>query len=255
FDAVALRAPVVRARAVGVRRRFVATALLAGAALFGALPTAAGAATRVARTFSAVGAHQFVVPVGVTEISVDVFGAQGGLNSACCAEALATLAVAPDDALTVVVGGRGGDAPLGTCGVGAGGFNGGGAGGRACNALGSQQGGSGGGGASEVRRGMTALVVAGGGGGKGVGSVLTSGGGAGGQSGTDADDNSWLTGVTGGTGATPITFGTKGLGSSFSMDGADGSAGQGGRGGDSFCAGAVTCYAGGGGGGGVFGGG
>jgi Big-like domain-containing protein len=261
FDAAAPRGLVARASTVGLRRRFFATALVAGATLLGALPATAGAAT-VTRTFSAAGAQQFVVPAGVTEISVDAFGARGGNFGGFGAEALATtLAVQPGESLTVVVGGRGGNGPWDACGGGSPGFNGGGAGGSTCNAAGSTAGGGGGGGASDVRRGTTALVVAGGGGGKGLGDLLNSEGGEGGLSGTDAADNSWIaaswgmTGAKPGTGATPTTFGTKGTGEFETMDGGDGAAGQGGPGGASNCAGSVRCFGGGGGGGGVFGGG
>jgi hypothetical protein len=265
FDAAARRGPVARATAAGVPRRWFATAVVAAGALLGVLPASAGAFTQ---TFSSVGEYQFVVPAGVTEVSVDAFGAKGGRTgvSGNGAEALAnTVAVTPKETLTVLVGGRGGDGS--TCQDGAGGFNGGGAGGMCFAGSQDEHTGGGGGGASEVRRGSIALIVAGGGGGGCAGfEWYGCQGGAGGESGTDGVDGYSPTagGVNGrgGRGATPTSFGIGGV-SAYGYQGwntcgynagGDGSPGQGGCGGATDTC-ACWSVGGGGGGGGVFGGG
>jgi hypothetical protein len=218
----------------------LATVLVATALGAGLIPASAGAFTQ---TFTTPGSQPFLVPDGVTRVSIDAFGARGGdaLNGIAAngAEGLATgIAVTPGETLTVVVGGHGGDGTYGPCVAGSAGSNGGGAGGG-CSGSFNGEGGGGGGGATEFLRGADALLVAAGGGGAG-GDGGTAG--SGGQSGTDGD------GDRGGTGATPTTFGVGGSG--VGNPGGDGSAGQGGAGGESAAA-----AAGGGGGGGVFGGG
>ncbi len=115
------------------------------------------------QTFSYTGGTQsFTVPIGVTSITVDAYGAQGGSGGGLGGRVQATLVVTPGQALQVRVGGQGGNSALG---VVTGGYNGGGSSGS----CGPQYCGSGGGGASDVRTGAFALadrlVVAGGGGG------------------------------------------------------------------------------------------
>lgn len=118
------------------------------------------------REFGYTGAPQsFVVPDCVSQVAVELWGAQGG-GSRCCDDSVqddggrgahvrARLDVTPGEVLRVFVGGRGGA-------EGEAGYNGGGAGGTF---------GGGGGGASDVRRGGDGLddrvlVAAGGGGGQ-----------------------------------------------------------------------------------------
>lgn len=114
-------------------------------------------------------AETWTVPEGVTEITAEVFGAQGGSNGnfttgGLGGKATSTLPVAPGEDLVITVGGAGGDG--GGCGATApaAGFNGGGNGtSSGCVA------GGGGGGASDIRIGGSTLaervLVAGGGGG------------------------------------------------------------------------------------------
>ena len=175
-------------------RRFTLLAVaaaLAGASAVGFTTGAVSAATPTTLVnFAFTGADgSFVVPAGVTQITIDGFGAQGGDGGTCGpakaasaasghgglgADGTSTIAVTPGETLTVVVGGQGGD---GTCVAlgegctpfpgtgGAGGFGGGGLGGNGGCPAGA---GGGGGGATMILRGTTPLfVVAGGGGGSG----------------------------------------------------------------------------------------
>ena len=142
------------------------------------------------QVFNAIGAQQnFVVPAGVTSVTVQAHGARGGRGSSLNVtpgnggSVTATIAVTPGETLALFVGGLGGDGHANA--PGAGGFNGGGTGPVVLNT------GGGGGGASDVRQGGSALanrvVVAGGGGGSGTGGGVAGGtGGAGGGT-TGAD--------------------------------------------------------------------
>lgn len=205
------------------------------------------------RTFSYTGAAQtFVVPEGVTLITVEAYGAEGGtaLNANPGVGGLggylrATLSVTPGATYQINVGGRGTN---GTSGVG---------------------GGAAGGGASDVRTGANALadrlIVAGGGGGGGTKSLATvagNGGNGGGETavaggGTDQ-------GAGGGGGGTPTAGGAGGgggqVGSAGSLAlggtgagsvgfvGVDGGFNGGGRGGNGGAGGGGGYYGGGGGG-------
>lgn len=185
------------------------------------------------------------VPAGVTSITVDAWGAQGGQGGTAAAtgglggHATATIAVTPGETLHVNVGGQGsfgtGPASAGCNG----GTAGGGEGGEGVNTFAA-----GGGGSSDVRQGGTALanriVVAGGGGGGGFNNAGGAGGGTAGGPGASAQ------GGTGGTQAGPGTGGGAG-----GEKGGDGALGQGGAGGSN----ASTAGGGGGGGGGLNGGG
>ncbi|MFK7784356.1 MAG: glycine-rich protein [Crocinitomicaceae bacterium] len=112
------------------------------------------------QTFTYTGAQQtFIVPAGVTSISVDAFGAQGGANNPATnvnygGRVQSDIAVTPGATIYVYVGGQANGL--------AGGFNGGGSG---------EGGGQGGGGASDIRIGGTTynerVIVAGGAGGGG----------------------------------------------------------------------------------------
>ncbi len=139
-------------------------------------------------TFNDTGTAQtFEVPKGVTEVTIEAFGAQGCMGG-LGGSTTATIMVTPNETLTIDVGAGGCD------GTGAN-YNGGGL----SNAV---YPGPGGGGSSDVRQGGTDLsnriVVAGGGGGAGVvGGEAQSAGGAGG-------------GTTGAPGAVPAGWGPRG---------------------------------------------
>jgi hypothetical protein len=212
------------------------------------------------QTFNFTGAEQqFTVPAGVTSVTIEVFGAEGGLGFASNlngqgGRSVATIAVTAGETLFVYVGGRGGDVNNANPGVpGAGGFNGGGGGGASLFA------GGGGGGASDVRQGSNGLanrvVVAGGGGGGGSptnanpGGFGGDGGGTTGANGTDGSPSPAGTGGGGGTQSSGGVGGTGGGGNPGGTNGSSGSGGTGGGGGFPVTAG------GGGGGGGYFGGG
>jgi hypothetical protein len=173
------------------------------------------------------GQQTWVVPAGVTSVTIEAWGAQGGVYSSATpgygGYAKGTLAVTQGQILYIYVGGQGsgGNTP--------GGFNGGGSSGN--------YGGSGGG-ASDVRYGGSALtnrkIVAGGGGGTGFSSTV--GGNGGGSSGSAGGAGSC---GTGGGGGTQTSGGVVG----GCSGGQNGSSGQGGN-----------SSAGGGGGGGYYGG-
>ena len=146
-----------------------ATALLSACAMRGESvtlpPTHSASAVVLHRqqTFAFTGAEQtFVVPSGVTAITVVARGAAGaGFSAGRGARAFAVLPVRPGERLAVYVGGAGTG--------GTGGFNGGADGGRTIR---YGQRGDGGGGASDVRehgdRLTDRILVAAGGGGQGA---------------------------------------------------------------------------------------
>ena len=220
-------------------------------------PTPTATAIR-SQTFNFTGVEQqFTVPTGVTSVTIEAFGAEGGaatLGAGLVAQggrSVATIAVTAGETLFVYVGGRGGDGAVGS--PGAGGFNGGGG---SANAIGSSEGG-GGGGASDVRQGGNGLanrvLVAGGGGGGGASggaSGTVPGGNGGGTTGADGQIGQ-SNGGGGGGGGTQSSGGTGGTGVGGSPSGASGSLGVGGAGGG----GNPLSVSGGGGGGGYFGGG
>jgi Glycine rich protein len=256
-----------------LRRRATASlCALAGGALIGALLVAAspgtasavGCATvgsQVTCTFSYNGTNgsdgtpqSFVVPTAVTSVTIETWGAQGGLNATSDGlggHVKGTFTVTPAETLTVRVGGQ----P-----TTAGGYNGGGTGGVGPT---SEFNSGGGGGASDVRRGGDALtnrvIVAGGGGGVGGPFALQGGGTGGGPSGgagVGCDPGQCTGGgsAQGGTGGTSSCANPPG---GSSTNGGSGSPGAGGAGGSATCSttlGLLTFF-GGGGGGGLFGGG
>lgn len=225
-------------------------------------------------TFSYTGSMQsWVVPLGVTEVAIEAWGAEGadavdrlpsngggGLGG----YASGKLTVTPGETLYIYVGGEGNT-------DGTGGFNGGGAGGFG-SAGSSCSGGNagGGGGASDIRQGGTVLtdrviVAAGGGGGGrdycngtcqpcGCGGSGGGGGGLLGDNGTSAFNCGYGyagNGINFGLGATQLTGGTGGpADNGGSNTGTNGTLGQGGVGSDG-----LYDVAGGGGGGGYYGGG
>jgi hypothetical protein len=247
-----------------------------------AVPSQATAGTA---TFEFTGSVQtFAVPDGVTSISVDASGAQGGTGGDCTqpsicdngagglggagARVTTTLAVTPGETLTVIVGGAGANATDVTGGAGGFGSGTGGTGGDSGdqrpgeNSSGS---GGGGGGSSAVLRGTTALIVAaagGGGGGEGAPSQpeIHLSGGVGGASATAGGngDGGQCAGRGGGAGSSSAA-GASGAGGDCERDGVAGDPGVPGAGGDggqndTSVPDPVGGAGGGGAGGGVFGG-
>ncbi|MGA2760141.1 MAG: glycine-rich protein [Candidatus Cybelea sp.] len=232
------------------------------------------------RTFHYKGkAQSFIVPTGVSQITVVASGASGpnGQVSGYCrligglgGLVQATIAVTPGEALAIVVGGEGtiGGWNCGNeSGNGDGGFNGGGDGGQSPDSSGSFYfTGDGGGGASDVRQGGSALayrvIVAGGGGGAGAGSYNNGAGGGGvgggriGGRGSGETGSGWCLGW-GGRGGTQSKGGSGGRGGppAYGSHGTHGKHGALGLGG--FGGGGKSVYGGdgGGGGGGYYGGG
>ena len=213
-------------------------------------PAPASAATHLNEFNYTGGAQSFVVPGDVTCVTVDAFGAQGGLGEnpddrrapgGRGGRATASVAVTPGETLMVYVGGQGGTPDAG--------FNGGGAGADA-----EEEAAGGGGGASDVRRapyGLTdRLVVAGGGGGGGADARANSeGGDGGGANGADGNGSYSGTPTPGGGGGTQSGGGS--APTAFDPTATDGALGQGGQGG----IGPSNDDGGGGGGGGYYGGG
>ncbi len=228
-------------------------------------------------TFNYTGSMQtFVVPAGVTELDVEVMGAEGGdavgnVSGWSTAGAVnhdggdggrvtATISVTPGETLNIYVGGEGQ--------LTVGGFNGGG---DPASCSGTEVIAAGGGGASDIRQGGNTLgdriVVSGGGGGNGgtfntyYGDPNTgAGGGLTGQDATLNGGNACLPG----TGGTQSAGGTPGNTTCWCGGSEVAGAGTLGDGGSSVCApsGLSTCSctgtgctSGGGGGGGYYGGG
>jgi len=195
-----------------------------------AAPSALEAASGNSQVFNFTGASQaFVVPAGVTQITVDALGAGEPSAAGLGGEVVATIPVTAGETLIVTVGGTGHLSEA----FDSGGFNGGG---FAPNGRGS--------GASDVRRGSTRLIVAGGGGGGGNTLGDGHGGGITGGVGTTGFGG-------GGGGGTPTAGGVGGAAGPGGTAGTAGASGIGGRGG----LGTEISHAGGGGGGGFFGGG
>ncbi|HEV3264298.1 MAG TPA: putative Ig domain-containing protein [Acidimicrobiales bacterium] len=211
-----------------------------------ASPAGAAAVGTQVLTFSYSGApSSFTVPTGVTSVTFDVSGAQGGTptntrtgtTSGNGGEAVVTSTVTPGAQYQIYVGGQNG-------------YNGGGSGnnerpygnGNSAN----------GGGASDVRLGGTGLanrVVVGGGGG-GAGDFGDAGGaGAGPNGGNGVGENNGGMIWNGGGGGTQSAGGAGGSCTNCNYGGSGGAVGQGGTGGVGYY------LAGGGGGGGYFGGG
>jgi hypothetical protein len=267
------------------RRRAVACVAFAGGLLFVAcapLKPPPPSPSTVSVPFGFTGSPQsFVVPNGVTQLTIFTFGAAGGTgrgqvkngttvvsentggSGAAGGAAVATLAATPGESLQVNVGGRGADADLSSP-TANGGFNGGGTSTRGvlgCLTLTDTALGGGGGGASDVRQSGTALanrvVVAGGGGGGGSPNTYgdstltqtTDGGGGGPGGGLDGGTGG---GAEPGGGATQTTGGGPG-----STGGSPGVAGTGGNGSGQGQGSLTSCQmiSAGGGGGGLFGGG
>lgn len=174
-------------------------------------------------SYTSPGSDTFVVPAGITSITVKVWGAGGGGGGGGNSQpggdgggggyVESTLAVTPGETLTLNVGG-------------------GGAGGAFSSRGNDAGGGGGGGGYSSVYRSSTPLAIAAGGGGGGGGrqAVAGAGGGAGGGATGQSGGSIATSNGRGGTGGTPTTGGT--AGTSTGNDGANGSSLNGGDGGD-----------------------
>jgi hypothetical protein len=225
-----------------------------------------GGTTFNGQVFNTQGSDTFVVPDGITSLTIKMWGGGGGGGAGGSAAAGAagggsgsiygTIPVTPGETLTTYVGGGGGGGTRNTAG-----------------------GGGGGGGSSTIYRGSTLLaIVAGGGGGGGGRATSTHTGGAGGAGGGEsgiAGSNAGGTGtVTGGRGGTASAGGAAGTGgrnvgtagtsltgglggNGRNNAGADGGAANGGlaTGGSGGSVTTTTYAAGGGGGAGYFGGG
>lgn len=233
---------------------------VAGAASATSPPTATVIGKR-AFSFSG-GTQSFVVPAGVTQLTINAYGAQGGgAYGGLGGRATCTIGVSSGQSFGIYVGGAG-------LTSGAGGWNGGGSGYGGTH-------GPGGGGASDVRSGGTALsnriCIGAGGGGNGTTNDPNDGwGGAGGgtsgaagRKGTtrpDPSDPNYVDGGGGGGGGTQSAGGAGGIKASTAygwctgsyLDGSPGSLGLGGAGAPMDC---NSWAAGGGGGGGLYGGG
>lgn len=202
------------------------------------------------QTFNFSGAQQnFVVPAGVTSITVQASGGEGSVESGGTTltgkggSVTATVAVTPGETLAVFVGGQAPSSPIGP-----GGFNGGGSAPMQSPPVVNNSAG-GGGGASDVRQGGSALanrvIVAGGGGGGGFKNFGGNGGAGGGLT---AGAGGTVFDSSGGGGGTQTAGGAGGAIFAGITAGASGQLGIGGAGG-------LGNVPGGGGGGGYFGGG
>lgn len=225
-----------------------------GAAVVGAAavaPAGTLAADPVNVAFAATGfEQQWVVPDGITSITVVAIGAPGGAGSGGAAGGIGarvegTLSVTPGTTLYVEVGAAGFTGTVSTGGLG--GFNGGAAGG------GSGAGGGGGGGASDLRTisrtvdgtlDSRLLVAAGGGG--GGGSPLGGAGGIAGGNGANSLGGGASQGGFAGTASAGGNGGFLGVGGLSGINGVLGTGGAGAPG---------PGQTGGGGGGGLYGGG
>ncbi|MCC6600741.1 MAG: hypothetical protein IT223_08715 [Crocinitomicaceae bacterium] len=168
-------------------------------------------------TFDYTGTMQtFVVPDGVTQVTLDVYGAQGfdSTYGGKGGQAKGTISVTPGQTLNIYVG---------QMGTGTGGWwNGGESTTNGSGCLGTVGGTGYGGGASDIRIGGTALanrvIVAGGGGGRGLsaGVTLTYGGHGGGNIGGSGSTNYTAVGGGGGTQSAGGAGGSGGFGSANS---------------------------------------
>ncbi len=201
-------------------------------------------------TFTYTGSVQtWTVPGGVTSITGECWGAEGGVTSGVASSggrggyAKADIPVTPGETLNIYVGGMGPS----VVSTATGGWNGGGGTDASSDATGC------GGGGTDIRRGTVLadrLLVAGGGGGAGYepSSYPTNvGGSGGGLTGSDGGTASWCSPSCNGKGGTQVAGGAGGQRTS-EPDAGSGSFGSGGRG-------KGSSNGGGGGGGGWYGGG
>jgi hypothetical protein len=239
---------------------FICVVGLAAGLLLVAAPSA-GADEQTFRFIDEDAPQEFVVPVGVCQVTVLLSAADGGnaefADGGAGGGAIATVPVTEGERLIVIVGSRGGD---GTATPGDGGQFDGGDGGTGNGTTAGA--GAGGGGFSAMGRSTDSatdpvlLVLAGGGGGAGGGSAAApggGGGGGGGADGTEGDDGGSASEATGGLGggagtgasggAGGANFGEAGEGFDGGSDGGeggfspDGSSAGGGGGGSGYAAG------------------
>lgn len=232
---------VYNAGPTGLFDSFVAWRVPPESAMVGAARISTGPSSGInTDTFVHTGGLQdYVVPAGVTQVNVDVRGAQGGSlyssEGGKGGRVSCRVAVIPGETLTVLVGGRGK--------YRAGGYGGGGNGGQGAALF---TGGAGGGGMSRISRNAASLAIAGGGGGVGshASPAIGATAGGGGYNGTAGRITKSGRGgsqtVGGAAGKTDFTVGFAGS----SLQGGDG---------DTYTA--DNGLGGGGGGGGLFGGG
>lgn len=236
-----------------------------GATVAGGYTYSVGGIMFPGQIFNSQGTDSFVVPAGVTSLTLKLWGAGGGGGGGGSSGVggdgggggytLSTISVTPGETLSIYVGGGGAGGSYSSGGTDAGG-------------------GGGGGGFTSVYRGGSALTIAAGGGGGG-GARRTIGGGDGGAGGGTTGIAGTAVGAGGGGAGTPTTGGAGGTSSNNpgtsgaslsggagadgrSSAGADGSGAAGGlvTGGDGGSPNIATTRAGGGGGGsGYFGGG
>lgn len=214
-----------------------------GTAVAGGYLYSVGGTSLSGQIFSAQGGSTFVVPAGVTNVDIKVWGAGGGGGSGGSRAAggagggggyvSGTLAVTPNETLTVYVGGGGAAGTRNTSG-----------------------GGGGAGAYSSIYRSATPLAIAagggGGGGGRSTSSHIGAAGGAGGGTSGIAGGTSNSTNI-GGSGGTPSAGGAAGTGANAGLPGSSlfGGAGADGVNGSGDGAGAIGGLTGGGNGGGV----
>jgi hypothetical protein len=226
-------------------------AIASAAAPCGSAGTLSSSGATTTCTYTGAGQDTFTVPAGVSSLNVTAVGASGGRGDSTGWSPAAgasvrdgAVPVSPEQTLTVVVGGIGGDGAETSGGEG-GTPGGGGAGGDypTADPQADTDGGGGGGYSGVLGVTQSPLVIAGGGGGAGGGSGGAGGSGDIGQGGGPGGEN-------GGGGGTSTTGGSGGIGSGG--NGVGGSLLQGGQGGAS---GGNGNSSGGGGGGGYYGGG
>ncbi len=214
------------------------------------------------RSYTSAGSASFVVPNGVTAITVKSWGAGGGAGGGGTGAGggagggggyvTAVIPVTPNETLTLAVGGGGSGGSYTSSGAG-----------------------GGGGGYTQVFRGTTPLLIAAGGAGGGGGRTTTAGGAGGAGGGTSGLAGNGVSSITAGGGGTPSAGGTAGGGGNntatagSSLNGGDGADGRSSQGADGGAANGgspgganggrqnvnQTRAGGGGGGGGYFGGG
>lgn len=177
------------------------------------------------QTFTTQGTDTYVVPAGVTSLTLKMWGAGGGGGGGGNSQpggagggggyVTSTISVTPGETLTVYVGGGGAGGTFNSGGNDAGG-------------------GGGGGGFTSVYRSSTALAIAAGGGGGGGGRQAVSGGAGGAGGGTTG-----IAGISkatnnggGGGGGTPTTGGAAGAAIANANQGTAGASLTGGLGGD-----------------------
>lgn len=192
-----------------------------GNAAAGGYAYSAGGITFQGQIFNSQGAGSFLVPTGVTSLTLKLWGGAGGGGGGGSTAAGApggsggyitsTIAVTPGETLSAYVGGAGSGGTYSGAGSGAGG-------------------GGGGGGFTSIYRGATALAIASGGGGGGGGRATLAGGGGGSGGGTSGINGTAGGTTTSGSGGTATTGGSGGVGNTTGVTGGALTGGDGGDG-------------------------